>query len=188
MADRRPRRLNALLVSAGVAAAAVLFVPPPTHAAATIVRFGPITTTFTDTFPSDDCRPEVSGTLTGTDVLVGQIVSTPAPSSGSIFEGTDTTTLTVQYSDGTYGVGTSSFRFAGPEISAGPQTDPAVLSVVTFPSAQSMTTYDASGRVIATETFHAIEHDVIEDLPPLGPSDNDIVRVSFEHDHLTCDT
>ena len=76
-----------------------------------VVRFGPIATTFTDYVPSDDCRPGISATVTGTDAVVGQIVQTPPPSSGSIFRGQDTTTLTVQFSDGSYGIGAASFRF-----------------------------------------------------------------------------
>ena len=81
------------------------------------MRFGPITTTFTDYVPSDDCRPGISATVT--DAVVGRIVQTPPPSSGSIFRGQDTTTLTVQFSDGSYGIGAASFRFVGPEIFVG---------------------------------------------------------------------
>ena len=76
-----------------------------------VVCFGP---TFTDYVPSDDCRPGISATVTGTDVVVGQIVQTLAPSSGSIFRGQDTTTLTVQFSDGSYGIGAASSSVSGP--------------------------------------------------------------------------
>lgn len=85
------------------------------------MRFGPITTTFTDYVPSDDCRPGISATVTGTDVVVGQIVQTLPPSSGAILRGQHTTTLTVQFSDGSYGIGAASFRFVGPEIFVGPR-------------------------------------------------------------------
>lgn len=186
MAPRSPRRLRTGLFCVGLAAIALSVPTAAAHAEATVVRFGPITTTFSESVTSDDCRPEVSGTLIGTDVLVGQIVQTPPPSSGLIFQGQDTTTLNVEFSDGSYGVGTSSFRFAGPELFVGPPADPTRVSVVTFPSVQSLTTYDASGHVIATETFRAIEHYIIDDLPPLRPSDNDVVRVSFERSRLTC--
>jgi hypothetical protein len=182
MAHRSPRRSHALLISAGLAAVAMLVPAATAQAGATVVRFGPFSTTFTDYVASDDCRPALSATVTGTGVVVGQIVQTPPPSSGSIFEGQDTTTLSVQFSDGSYGVGAGSFRFAGPELFAGATR----LSVATYPYAESLTVYDASGQVIGTETFRSIEHYIIEDLPPFGPSDNDVVRVSVEHGRLTC--
>ena len=150
------------------------------------MRFGPITTTFTDYVPSDDCRPGISATVTGTDVVVGQIVQTPPPSSGSIFRGQDTTTLTVQFSDGSYGIGAASFRFVGPEIFVAPPSQATRVSVVTYPYVESLTIYDVSGQVIGTETSRSIEHYIIEDLPPLGPSDNDVVRMSFDRGRLIC--
>jgi hypothetical protein len=186
MLRHSPPTLRAPLISAALAALAMLVPAAAAQAAATVVRFGPITTPITDFIPSDDCRPSLSASVTGTDVLVGQIVQTPPPSSGSIFEGQDTTTLTVRYSDGSYALGTSSFRFVGPEMFLGPPSDPTRVSIVTFPSRDSLTIYDASGQVIGSETFRAIEHYIIDDLPPFGPSDNDVVRVSFEHGRLTC--
>jgi hypothetical protein len=181
MAHHTPPISRALLISAALAAVAVLVPTATARAGATVVRFGPITTTFTDYVPSDDCRPTVSATVAGTEVVVGQIVQTPPPSSGLIFNGQDTTALSVEFSDGSYGVGTGSFRFVGPEISVG-----TAITAATFPYVESLTIYDASGQPIGTETFRSIEHYVVEDLPPLGPSDNDIVHVSFERGRLTC--
>lgn len=51
---------------------------------------------------------------------------------------------------------------------------------------ESLTIYDASGQVIGTETSRSIEHYIIEDLPPFGPSDNDVVRMSFDRGRLIC--
>jgi hypothetical protein len=179
MAPLTSRRLRAGLLSAALAATAVSLPAATAHAGAAIVRFGPFTTTFTDTV-ADDCRPGITGTVDGTDVLVGQIVRTP--SGGSMFNGQDTTTLDIAFSDGSTGVGTSSFRFVGPEISVG-----ARITEVTFHTSQTLRLYDASGRSIGSETFRDVEHATVEDVPPAGPSDNDVVLVSFEHGRLTCD-
>ncbi|MGZ4274302.1 MAG: hypothetical protein ACXVRP_11135 [Solirubrobacteraceae bacterium] len=117
-------------------------------------------------------------------MVVGQIVQTLAPLSGSIFRGQDTTTLTVQFSDGSYGIGAASFRFVGPEIFVAPPSQATRVSVVIYPYVESLTIYDVNGQV--TETSRSIEHYIIEDLPPLGPSDNDVVRMSFDRGRLIC--
>ena len=165
-------------------AAAVLVPTGTAHAEATLVRFE-FTTPFTDFVPTDDCRSDLSATVTGTEVLVGQRVETP--SSGFRLHGLITATFTIRFSDGSYGVGESSDRFAAPEvINASQQT---AISVVTFAHVDSVTIYDAGGQVIGTATFRLVEHITFKDLPPLGgpPGENDIIRVSFERGRLTCD-
>ena len=59
-------------------------------------------------------------------------------------------------------------------------------SVVIYPYVASLTIYDVSGQVIGTETSRSIEHYIIEDLPPLGPSDNDVVRMRLDRGRLIC--
>ena len=177
----RLRRLACLI------AAALLVPTGSAQAEATVLRFE-FTTPFTEFVPTDDCRPDVSAIVTGTEVVVGQRVETPPPPSGFRLHGSITDTFTVQFSDGSYGVGESSDRFAGPFIINGPSQETAT-SVVTFAHVDSVTVYDAGGQVIGTQTFRAIEHITFKDLPPLGgpPEGNDIVSVSFDRGRLTCD-
>jgi hypothetical protein len=164
-----------------------MLVPTATaRAQATVLPFE-FTTPFTEFVPSDECRPELSATFTGTEILVGQILATPSSSSGFRLRGSITSTFTVQYSDGSYGVGESSDRFAAPFIVTGPNQQTAT-SLATFAHVDSITVYDAGGQVIGTQTFRATEHITFTDLPPLGgpPGDNDIVRVSVDRARLTC--
>lgn len=166
--------------------AAVLLLPAGTaQAEATVLRFE-FTTPFTDFVP-DDCRPDITATVTGTEVLVGQRVDTPPPSSGFLLHGLITSTFTIQFSDGSYGVGESRDRFAAPFVVNGPGQEKAI-SGFTFAHVDTVTVYDAGGQVIGTNTFRAVEHITFKDLPPLGgpPGDNDLIRVDFLHGRLTC--
>lgn len=167
--------------------AAALLLPAGTaHAEATVLRFE-FTTPFTDFVPSDDCRPDLSATVTGTEVLVGQRVETP--SGGFRLHGSITSTFTIQFSDGSYGVGESTDHFAAPFVINGPGQESAT-SVSTFAHVDSVKVYNSDGQVIGTATFHSVEHITFKDLPPLGgpPGENDIIRVSFDRGRLTCNT
>jgi hypothetical protein len=181
MFPTRPRTLVPLV------AAALLVPAAMARAEATIQRFE-FTTPVTDFTASDECRPDVSATVTGTEVLTGQRVLTPPPSSAFNLHGSITSTVTVQYSDGSYGVGGSTDRFAGSGLNVG-STLGALTSVVTFVHVDSITVYDADGQLIGTQTFRVVEHITFRDLPPLGgaPGDEDAVRVEFENARLTCD-
>jgi hypothetical protein len=110
------------------------------------------------------------------------------PSGGFRLHGSISATFTVRFSDGSYGVGEWTDHFAAPFVINGPGPESAT-SVITFAHVDSVTIYDASGRLIGTATFRLIEHITSEDLPPLGgpPGDNDIIRASFDRGRLTCD-
>ena len=129
MAHRSPRSPRALLISAALVAVAMLVPTATARAQATVLPFE-FTTPFTEFVPSDECRPELSATFTGTEILVGQILATPSSSSGFRLRGSITSTFTVQYSDGSYGVGESTDHFAAPEVINGPSQESAT-SVVT---------------------------------------------------------
>jgi hypothetical protein len=169
-------------------AAAALLVPAATAQAEATVEHFEFTTPITDFVPSDECRPDVSAIGSGTDVLVGQRVLTPPPSSAFNLHGSITTTLTFRFSDGSYGVGGGTERFAGSGLNVGSTFD-ALTAVTTFVHVDSITIYDANGQLIGTQTFRAVHHGTVRDLPPLGgpPGDEDIVRVEFAHARLTCD-
>jgi hypothetical protein len=166
-------------------AAALLLPAGAAQAEATVLRFE-FTTPFTDFVPSDDCRPDVSATVVGTEVLVGQRVETP--SGGVLLHGLITSTFTFQFSDGSYGVGESSDRFAAPFVVNGPSQETAI-SGFTFTHVDTITVYDAGGQAIGTNTFRLVEHITFKDLAPLGgpPGEEDIVRVDFLRGRLTCD-
>lgn len=93
-----------------------------------------------------------------------------------------------QYSDGSYGVGGATERFAASGLNVASTLD-ALTSVSTFVHVDSITVYDANGQLIGTQTLRAVHHGTVRDLPPLGgpPGDEDVVRVEFEHARLTCD-
>lgn len=186
MAHGNSRSRRALLISVVLAAVAMLVPPANAQAQATVLRFE-FTSSFTDFVPSDECRPDLSATFSGTEVLVGQIVETPPPSSGFKVQGSITSTFTVQYSDGSYGDGESSDRFAAPFAIKGPSQQTAT-SVATFAHIDTITVYDTSGQVIGTQTFHLTEHITFTNVPPIEgpPGEEDIVRVSFERERLTC--
>ena len=176
------------LLSLFAVAAVALMAPTPTaQAEATVLRFE-FTTPFTDVVPSDDCRPGISATVAGTEVLVGQRVETPPPSNGVLLHGLISATVTFQFSDGSYGVGESTDRFAAPFVVNGPGQDTAI-SGFTFAHVDTVTVYDAGGQVIGTATFRLVEHITFKDLAPIGgpPGEEDIVRVDFLRARLTCD-
>jgi hypothetical protein len=124
--------------------AAALVVPTgPAHAGATVLRFE-FTTPITEFVASDDCRPDISAIVTGTEVLAGQRVE-PAPAVEWLqTPRLDHRHLTVQFPDGSYCVGESSERFAAPFVINGPSQERA-SSVATFARVDSVTVYDADG-------------------------------------------
>jgi hypothetical protein len=148
---------------------------------ATVVPFSS-TETFTDT-ATDDCRGGLAGTLTGTSTVSGQFEDTYPPVQGFHFQGTEKGTYRIAFVDGSYAIGSFSSHFDG-----GGQVNPQGTSSSTNTSTvlDTATVYAASGQLLGTEIIHVVDHVTGQDLPPLGPSDNDIVRVTFDKLRLTC--
>jgi hypothetical protein len=141
------------------------------QARATVTSFSN-TGTFTDA-ATDDCRGGLAGAITGTDTVTGQFEDTYPPTQGFYFHGTDNGTYRIDFIDGSYAIGSYTSHFSGggpitPQGSAFGTSTSTVLDISTV--------YQADGTDLGTEIIHGSDHFTAEDLPPLGPSDNDVVR------------
>jgi hypothetical protein len=160
---RRKVRAFTLSILCGATALSLALVAPVYAAAANISRFT-VTTPFTDTL-FDDCTG-LAGTLAGTDVVTGQTVAT---GTGFHFEGTQTDTLVITLSDGSYAPAQSLDHLSF-NADAG-------VTVFTTAHVDSLTFYSADGQVLYSETFRLVEHNTI--------TRDDVVRVEFEIGHLS---
>ena len=152
-------RMAAMLGAAALSLALVA----PASAAATVGRFT-VTTVFTDA-ATDDCRG-VAGTLAGTDVLRYQTVET---GQGLHFEGTDATTLTFSFNDGSYATAESLNHLS---FNAG-----SGVTVSTTAHVDTVNVYAADGQFLWTATLRQVEHFTV--------TSDGVVRVQFEIGHLT---
>jgi len=158
-------------IARGLAAAALLAIAAgtamtaPASAAPIIIR-DTITTPIFETGVAHDCRPGVTGTAVGTDVLSFQSVETPQ---GFHSEGTFTDTARIDWSDGSYSliesVDTRSFNAVGRGT-----------SVFTNAHADAFDNFSPSGVFEFRDTFHVIEHFTV--------TNGDVTRVEFEMGHL----
>jgi hypothetical protein len=140
---------------------------------ATVMSFS-FTNTLSDT-ATDDCRGGLAGTLTGTSTVAGQFEDTYPPRQGFNFHATESGTYRIDFVDGSYALGSFSNHFDGSGAFASTST---VLD--------KSTVYTASAELLGTEVIHVVDHITVKDLPPLGPSDNDVVEVTFDKLRLTC--
>jgi hypothetical protein len=130
-----------VLVSVAVVTANVV----PASAAATVIR-GTTESPIADTGLMDDCRPGVTGDLSGTEVVDFQSVET---AEGFHIVGTTTDTGRIDWSDGSYTIIESVDHFA---FDSGRQT-----TVFTLAHEDSGDTYSASGAFLFRLTFHSVE-------------------------------
>ena len=157
------RRLLACL------AAGVVLAPAGTaNAAATVTRIYEESTFKAPA--TDDCRG-IEGTVSGTEVLRGQVVETTA--GGFHFHGTDTTVLRFEFADGSYGTGR-----AVDHLSFNSAPGQSNVTVFTKAHLDTLTLFTAEGNLVERLMFHEITHFTLQE----G------VRVSFEKGHfsLTC--
>lgn len=112
----------------------------------------------------DDCRPDITGDLSGTDTTKYQTVET---STGFHVTGTTTFSGRIDWSDGTYSIVESVDHFA---FATGAHT-----TVFTNAHEDSGNTYSASGVFLFRLTFHLIEHVTVT---------AGVVRVEFERGHF----
>ncbi len=136
------RRLAGIL-----GAAALLLIPVPASAAATITR-DTITTPFVETGLLDDCRAGITGTLVGTSVISFQRVDTDL---GFHVDSTETDTGTITWSDGSYSIIFAVTRFTRNIFETG-------MRVRTETHYDSVDTYTADGVFLARSTFQYVEH------------------------------
>jgi hypothetical protein len=135
--------LFAVLVLVSVAAMTANVVPAST--AATVIRAtteSPIAATGL----TDDCRPGITGDLSGTEVVDFQSVET---AEGFHIVGTATDTGRIDWSDGSYTIIESVDNFSA---NVGLHT-----TVFTLAHEDSGDTYSASGAFLYRLTFHSVE-------------------------------
>lgn len=161
-ASRRGGRalvLAAAYVSLGLATSS-----PASAAAAQVDRIATTATPIADTGLPDDCRPGISGTLSGTEGVSYQVVTTD---NGREVHGTTVDTIRIDWSDGTYTLGGSTDRFSFH----------ANVSATEFTNAHEDEgdTYAADGTLLFRSTFHLVEHFTVSD---------GVLRVQFDRGHL----
>lgn len=150
-----------LAIAAGTALAA-------SASAAAVVTRESTPYTVSETGLTDECRPGLTGTLTGTGVFSVQTVET---AQGFHRFAVDIgTAAQIDWSDGSYSIITkSSDRFL---FNAGNGTTAVVF---TLPHMDSLTTYTADGEVLYRAALHHVEHFTVTD---------GVVRVDFDHFHF----
>lgn len=132
-------------------------------AAAAVVIRGTITSPIIESGLPDDCRPGITGDLTGTDVVDSQSVET---ATGFHVHGTITDTGRIDWSDGSYTIIESVDHFS---FTTGKQA-----TVFTVAHQDSGSTYSASGVFLSAGTFHLVHHITVS---------GGVTRVEFVHVH-----
>jgi hypothetical protein len=139
---RRARNFGVLVL---VAAAAVTANAVPALAGATVLR-GTTEEPIGDTGLTDECRPGITGELSGIEVTSFHSVET---ANGSHVAGTTTDTGRIDWSDGSYTIINSVDHFA---FNTGPHT-----TVRPLAHKDSGDTYSPSGAFLFRLTFHSVE-------------------------------
>jgi hypothetical protein len=155
-------------IAFGLAVAALLAISAgaaTTASAAPIIIRDTITSQIFETGLSDDCRPGLTGTLVGTDVVSYQSVETPQ---GFHIYGTDGGTGRIDWSDGSYTLINSIDRFSFNAVGQG-------TTVFTNTHTDSGDFYSAAGVFEFRQTFHEIEHMTVT---------NGVVRVDISKGHF----
>ena len=159
------KRIALALGFASLLAAAVAAATASPAVGATIIR-DTITTPFSETDITHDCRPGVTGTLQGTDGFSYQSVET---AQGFHVAGTIVDSGRIDWSDGTYTLIESVDHFAFNAVGTGTE-------VFTLAHEDSGDFYSADGALEFRATFHLIEHATV--------TDGDVTRVEFERGHF----
>jgi hypothetical protein len=151
---------TAMLVVAAVAAAA-----SPAAASATVIR-DTVTTPVSETGLTDDCRPGITGTLTGTGITSTQSVET---STGFHIQGTNGDAGRIDWSDGTFTLIQSVDHFDFNAVGKG-------TTVLTNTHTDAGDFYSADGVFQFRQTFHEVEHFTV--------TDGVVVRVELSKGHF----
>jgi hypothetical protein len=146
-----------------IVAAAVALAAPAMGSA--IVSRDTVTTPLFETGVPHDCRPGITGTLTGTDVTSTQSVAT---STGFHIHGTNVDSGRIDWSDGTYTLIQSVDRFSFNGLGKGTTT-------FTNTHKDAGDFYSADGVFQFRDTFHEVEHFTVT---------NGVVRVDFSKGHF----
>jgi hypothetical protein len=158
------RVTRGLTTTAVLVVAAAVGVASPAAASATVIR-ETVTFSVFETGLPDDCRPGITGTLTGTGVLSTQSVET---STGFHLEGTVGGPGRIDWSDGTFTLIDSVDHFAFNAVGQG-------TTAFSETHVDSGDFYSADGVFQFRDTFHEVEHFTVTD---------GVVRVDFSKGHL----
>jgi hypothetical protein len=136
----------------------------PAAGSAIVIR-DTITTPLFETGLTDDCRPGLTGTLTGTDVTSTQSVET---STGFHIHGTNVDSGRIDWSDGSFTLIQSVDHFAFDAVGKG-------TTAFTTTHTDAGDFFSADGVFQFRQTFHEVEH---------FTATNGVVRVDFSKGHL----
>ena len=157
-------------IALGLAAAALLVISAgtamtaPASAAPIIIR-DTVTSPIFETGLTDDCRPGLTGTIVGTDVMSFQSLESPE---GFHTHGTFVDTGRIDWSDGSYTLTESVDHFSFNAVGQG-------TSVFTETHTDGGDFFTAAGVFEFRATFHEIEHITIID---------GVVRVELNRGHF----
>ena len=132
--------------------------------AAAIVTRDTITTPFTESGVPNDCRPEVTGSLEGTNVVDSQTVETEQ---GFHITGTFSDSGRIDWNDGTHAIFESTEHFAFNAVENG-------TTVFTLAQQSSPTTVSEDGAFLYSFKFHFVTHFTV--------TNGDVTRVEFSRE------
>ena len=157
-------------IALGLAAAALLAISAgtamtaPAWAAPIIIR-DTVTSPIFETGLTDDCRPGLTGTIVGTDVMSFQSVETPE---GFHTHGTFVDTGRIDWSDGSYTLIDAVDHFSFNAVGHG-------TAVFTETHTDAGDFFSAGGVFQFRRTFHEVEHFTVT---------NGVVRVDLNKGHF----
>ena len=124
--------------------------------------------TTSETGLNDDCTGATGGVLVGSGTVTGRVTEM---NGGRVVNGVDSGIVRIDFSDGSYFLGSSRDRFSF-------VSPPSGNIVVTDAHEDHGVSHAADGSVIASVVFRATEHTTV--------TRDGQVRVSFERGRLTC--
>lgn len=162
------RRIALALGAAALLAlgAATALATPASAAAIVTIDYGTTSSSDPGEPLIDECRPELTGTIFGTGEFRYETVET---TEGFHFNGTETGTARIDWSDGSYSLikvrdhFLFSTRFGGTTVFTGPHVD-------------TVSTYSAEGEFLYGNSLHRVEH--------WTATDGVIRVVDFDHFHV----
>ena len=156
--------LGLTAAAALLAISAATAITAPASAAPIIIR-DTVTSPIFEPGLTDDCRPGLTGTIVGTDVLSFQSVETPQ---GFHIHGTTEDTARIDWSDGSFALVHSVDRFSFNAVGHGTE-------VFTEAHTDTGDFFTAAGVFEFSNTFHEIHHFTVT---------NGVVRVDVQKGHF----
>ena len=168
------------VASSMLAVLALLVLAGTAYGRADTGAFGPDVNPVSDTVDdSGTCLgPGATGTLTGTETVVGRFSETGPPALSFHAHGTSTLVFRVDYADGRYVLGTQVEHFT--DIANPPQFSPS--SVINGTG----TLYGPGGEVLGQVGFHGVSHITFRDANGNFQPDPGEITANVDTFRLTC--